>query len=96
MVHGSGPLCRQILEQRSSHRHVDELDSAANPEDGDFALPCYREQGQLEEVSFPAGWAQERRGFGAVPRGVNVLTASEKETVHPLQRRAGEGRSHHG
>ncbi len=45
VVHRAGPLGRQVLIERPAERHVDDLDTTADAEDGNLALAGDGEQG---------------------------------------------------
>jgi hypothetical protein len=58
MIDRPGALRREILEQRSTQSNINELNAAADPQDGQLSLPRNREQSELEKVTLPAGRAQ--------------------------------------
>src|SRR5919112_720792 len=86
VFHRTRALRGKVLVQRTTERHVDELDSAADAQDRKRTLAGNREECQLEEVALTAGWTQERRRLGAVPGRIDVLTPGEQQTVCSIER----------
>jgi hypothetical protein len=96
VVHWAGSFARQILEEGTTKRDVDELNAAADPQDGQTPLAGDRKERQLEQVALLTRWSQMRGWFSAVPRWIDVLPSREQEPITAVQRRGGEGSAHEG
>jgi len=48
VIHGTGSLGRKVLEQGTTQRDVDQLNSPADAQDRQLALPGHGKEGELE------------------------------------------------
>ncbi len=90
VLHGAGSLRWEILKQGTAQCHIDQLNTAANAQDWDPALPGHRKERELKQISLPTGRIEVGRRPGAVPGRVDVLTTGEQQAVDPI-----EGSSRH-
>ncbi len=86
MIHGTGTLGGKILEQGSAHGDVDELNAAADSQDGQLPLPSYGEQGELEEIALSTRRTQQRRRLSPVPGRLDILSPGEQKTICAVER----------
>src|SRR4051812_19101037 len=95
MVHAAWPLGRKVLKEGPAHRYIDQLNSAADPEDRETTLSGHGEQGQFEKIPLLTGRTETRRGRAAVPRRLDVFAAAQDESMHPIEGCPCQGCTHH-
>ena len=86
MLHKGLGIFGKVLIKRPAVRHIDDLQTAANPDNRNF--PCFRplQKQHVEMISFRPHRANLPTRFFPIKEGIHIVSARQKEPIDAVHK----------